>query len=86
MTRRFPAPWSIRELEQAFHIEDTNGQAVAYTYFRKDDSRRTADISTAERVGSREMITCGTSRRREAFLIGCRARRRLSDANFPLGE
>ena len=35
--RRFPAPWSIRELEQAFAVEDANG-AVAYTYFRKDEN------------------------------------------------
>jgi hypothetical protein len=30
MTRRFPAPWSVRELEQAFAVVDANGQAVAY--------------------------------------------------------
>ena len=36
MTRRFPPPWSFRELEQAFVVEDASGQAVAYTYFRKD--------------------------------------------------
>jgi hypothetical protein len=29
-------PWSVRELEQAFRIEDATGQAVEYTYFRKD--------------------------------------------------
>jgi hypothetical protein len=34
VSRRFPPPWSVRELEQAFRIEDDNGQAVAYTYFR----------------------------------------------------
>jgi hypothetical protein len=45
--RRFPAPWSIRELEQAFRIEDANGQAVAYTYFRKDDNEaRQASVLT----------------------------------------
>lgn len=33
---RFPVPWSVRELEQAFRIEDATGQAVAYTYFRHD--------------------------------------------------
>ena len=32
-TRRFPSPRSVRELEQAFRIEDANGQAVAYTSF-----------------------------------------------------
>ena len=25
VTRRFPAPWSVRELEQAFRIEDATG-------------------------------------------------------------
>jgi len=37
-TSRFPAPWSVRELEQAFRIEDATGQAVAYTYFRRDEN------------------------------------------------
>ena len=34
--RRFPAPWSVRELERAFVVSDANGQAIAYDYFRKD--------------------------------------------------
>ena len=37
-TRRFPGPWSVRELEQAFRVEDATGQAVAYTYFRKEEN------------------------------------------------
>jgi len=46
-TRRFPAPWSVRELEQAFRIEDANGQAVAYTYFRRDENEaRQANVLT----------------------------------------
>ena len=46
-TRRFPAPWSVRELEQAFRIEDANGQAVAYTYFRRDENEaRQASVLT----------------------------------------
>ena len=45
--RRFPAPWSVRELEQAFRIEDATGQAVAYTYFRKDENEaRQAKVLT----------------------------------------
>ena len=36
--RRFPAPWSVRELEQAFAARGGNGQAVAYTYFRRDEN------------------------------------------------
>lgn len=34
--RRFPAPWSVRELEQLFVVVDADGQAIAHTYFRKD--------------------------------------------------
>jgi hypothetical protein len=36
MSRRFPAPWSVHELDQAFVVQDANGQAVASTYFRRD--------------------------------------------------
>jgi hypothetical protein len=46
-TRRFPTPWSVCELEQAFRIEDADGQAVAYTYFRKDENTaRQANVLT----------------------------------------
>ena len=33
--RRFPAPWSVRELGQAFVLSDANGKAVAYTQGRE---------------------------------------------------
>jgi hypothetical protein len=47
VTRRFPAPWSVHELEQAFRIADANGQAVAYTYFRRDENEaRQANVLT----------------------------------------
>ena len=36
--RRFPAPWSVGELEHAFVVQDANGQAVADTYFRQDEN------------------------------------------------
>jgi hypothetical protein len=48
-SRRFPAPWFVRELEQAFRIENANGQAVAYTYFRKDENEaRQANVLTRD--------------------------------------
>ena len=48
-TRRFPAPWSVRELEQAFVVSDANGQAVAYTYFRNDENEaRQAKVLTRD--------------------------------------
>jgi len=47
LIRRFPVPWSVRELEQAFRIEDATGQAVAYTYFRRDENEaRQAQVLT----------------------------------------
>ncbi|MGA7452186.1 MAG: hypothetical protein WBW73_13175 [Rhodoplanes sp.] len=51
--RRFPTPtpWSFREIEQAFRIEDANGQAVAYTYFRKDENKaRQANVLTWDKA------------------------------------
>ena len=36
--RRFPAPWSFRELEQAFVVLDASEQALTYVYFRKDEN------------------------------------------------
>ena len=48
-SRRFPAPWFVRELEQAFRVEDANGQAVAYTYFRRDENEvRQARVLTPD--------------------------------------
>ena len=28
LSRRFPAPWTVRELNQAFVVSDANGQVV----------------------------------------------------------
>lgn len=47
--RRFPAPWSVRELEQAFVVVDAAGQSVSYTYFRKDENEaRQANVLTRD--------------------------------------
>ena len=47
VSHRFPAPWSARALQQAFRIEDATGQAVTYTYFRKDENEaRQAQVLT----------------------------------------
>ena len=44
-------PGPFRELEQAFRIEDANGQAVAYTYFRKDENKaRQANVLTWDKA------------------------------------
>ena len=37
----------MRKLDQAFRIEDANGQAVAYTCFRRDENEaRPANVLT----------------------------------------
>jgi hypothetical protein len=34
--RRFPAPWSIQELEACFVVGDANGQTLSYFYFEEE--------------------------------------------------
>jgi hypothetical protein len=47
--RRLPAPWSVRELDQAFVVSDASGQALAYVYFRRDENAaRQAKVLTPE--------------------------------------
>jgi len=36
--RRFPPPWSVTEMQGAFRVDDANGQALGYFYFRDDDA------------------------------------------------
>jgi hypothetical protein len=38
--RRFPPPWTAREMEECFVIEDANGQPLAYLYFDDEASRQ----------------------------------------------
>jgi hypothetical protein len=33
VTRRFPPPWSVEEMDACFIVRDHNGQALAYVYF-----------------------------------------------------
>jgi hypothetical protein len=43
MTRRFPSPWTIEELNNAcFVVRDSGGQALAYIYFEEEPGRRSA--------------------------------------------
>jgi hypothetical protein len=47
--RRFPAPWSVTELEEAFVVSDATGQALAYVYFRCDENTaRQAKVLTRD--------------------------------------
>ena len=40
--RRFPPPWTIKELNACFVVRDHGGQAPAYVYFEDEPGRRPA--------------------------------------------
>jgi hypothetical protein len=42
MTRRFPAPWTVEELEACFVVKDQTSQKLAYVYFEEESGRRSA--------------------------------------------
>jgi hypothetical protein len=47
--RRFPPPWKVVELSGAFRVDDANGQALGYFYFRDEENvARQAHVLTRE--------------------------------------
>ncbi len=40
MTRRFPPPWSVEELDACFVVKDHAGQKLAYVYFEDEPGAR----------------------------------------------
>ena len=66
MTRRFPAPWSVRELEQAFVVSDANGQALAFC----QGTRRTMRCLITAWLQVR--VLPGPPRTRRPLEISCR--------------
>jgi len=38
--RRFPAPWTIEELDLCFMVRDHSGQKLSYVYFEDEPGRR----------------------------------------------
>ena len=40
--RRFPPPWSVKELASALVVRDSAGQSLAYVYFEDEPGRRSA--------------------------------------------
>jgi hypothetical protein len=42
MSRRFPPPWSVEELDACYVVRDQNEQALAYVYFEDEPGRRSA--------------------------------------------
>jgi hypothetical protein len=54
MSRNFPPPWSVEEVDSCFVVKDANGQALAYMYFEKEPLRR---------YRRRELLTRGEAQR-----------------------
>ena len=46
----------VRELEQAFVVADANGQAVAYTYFRRDENKARQSACPDPRLDAVEIL------------------------------
>jgi hypothetical protein len=42
MTKSFPPPWTVKELEACFFVSDSTGQKLAYVYFEDEPGRRSA--------------------------------------------
>ena len=42
-SRRFPAPWSVKQIPGGYKVLDTTGQALAYIYAR--ETKAQADIA-----------------------------------------
>ncbi len=40
--RRFPPPWSIEDIGEAFVVRDYYGQGLAFIYYEDEPSRRTS--------------------------------------------
>ena len=57
--RRFPAPWSIRDLGAAFVVKDSARRNVAYVYYEEEGDRRFGCQTAHEGRGAAE---CGQHR------------------------
>ena len=56
--RRFPAPWSVQEMEESFVVQDAHCQPLAYLFFDDEPSRRTVTKRSASRPTSRSCRGC----------------------------
>jgi hypothetical protein len=56
-TRRFPPPWSVKEIEESFVIQDAHWQPLVYLYFDNEPElrghRQQIEKSAALTVGQR---------------------------------
>ena len=40
--RRFPAPWTVEDLDTCYLVRDHDGQQLAYVYYEEESGRRSA--------------------------------------------
>jgi endo-1,4-beta-D-glucanase Y len=40
--RRFPPPWSVEDIDDAFAVIDGAGQKLSYVYYEEEPGRRSA--------------------------------------------
>jgi len=40
--RRFPAPWTVEDIDACFVVKDGGGQKLAYVYYEEESGRRSA--------------------------------------------
>jgi len=40
MTRRFPPPWTVEDIDACFVVKDGSGQKLAYVYYEDQPGRR----------------------------------------------
>jgi hypothetical protein len=55
--RRFPTPWTVVELQEAFRIVDANGMHLAYVHFDEDSKRRDRNNRMSKDEARRIAIT-----------------------------
>ena len=56
-TRRFPTPWTVVELHEAFRIVDANGMHLAYVHYDEDSKRRDRNNRMSKDEARRIAIT-----------------------------
>ena len=40
MSRRLPAPWTVRQAGESYQVFDAHGQVLCYLYFEDEETRR----------------------------------------------
>jgi hypothetical protein len=51
LTRRFPPPWTVEELDACFVVRDVNGEVLAYVYCEEAAAKLLSKVA-ARRVAN----------------------------------